>query len=478
MKKFVFVLMLSLVGAALAGEVVKIASFRTDISPELGVNICGYSPNQSAVEKHDPLYACGLAIDDGEKKALVIALDLLGLDGFVIRDLRRKFASELGIPEAYVFFSCTHNHSGPESVRRMNLPDSINAAYMTLLENRLLASVQSLKTATWHECNVFFNATTCDENYNRRFVTSDNYASFTPHRRVLGALADGPADKELGLVFFYDINRTNATPGGDCARYVIGNFAAHVLATHAPGIGGRRLTADYPGFFRDYLKRETGADAMFVQGAAGDLVPKGDELGMAAARRTGENLAMGAITAMIDAARNAKRFRQPECRLGAKIVTVPVPMRSRFKNRIQHEYDNSDVMNLEVHLLAIGDLCFVGMPGEAASEIGSEIKWHSPFRKTWVANLSTGFAGYISPANAFVQGGYEPKKQPFSSRGGLMLVNAAVDGMFTLREELFPTPAGEDPHPDNLDRPLVCIPGGVKETNFRFNEEKQGAIKR
>ena len=28
-------------------------------------------------------------------------------------------------------------------------------------------------------------------------------------------------------------------------------------------------------------------------------------------------------------------------------------------------------------------------------------------------------------------------------------------------------------YPDNLDEPLVRIPGGVKETNFRFNEEKK-----
>ena len=463
--------------AASASDVLKIARFRTDISPELGANICGYAPGQSAVTMHDPLYACGLALDDGDRKALIVSFDLLGLDGFVIRDMRAKCAAAFGTPQEFVFFACTHNHSGPESVRRLNLPDSVNAPYLEMLERRLLESVKSLERAQWHECNVMFNSVSCDENYNRRFVTSDNYASFTPHRRVLAPIADGPADKELGLLFFYDTGRRLGTPGGDCARYVVGDYAAHVLASHSPGIGGRRITADFPGFFRDYIKRETGADAMFLLGAAGDLVPKNDEMGMEAARRTGENLAMGALTAMIDACRNQKRFQIKDARLGASIRTFTAPMRSRYKGKIQHEYDG-DAMTLEVQCLAIGDCCFVGMPGEAASEIGSEIKWHSPFRKTWIVNLSTAFAGYISPANAFVQGGYEPKKQPFSCRGGLMLVNTAVDAMFDLRSQMFPQDdSAEDRYPDNLDQPLVCIPGGVKETNFRFKEEtilKQG----
>ena len=456
-------------GIACADGTVRIAHFKADISPEVGALICGYSPNQVSCEKHDPLYAVGLAMDDGKSKSLLVSLDLVGIDGFVLRDLRHACAEALGTADAQVMIACTHNHSGPESCRRLNLPDSINQPYIDGLKAKLVASAAALKEAKWTTCEVSFISANVDENYNRRFVTGDNCASFIPHRRVLIPGADGPADKELGLLLFWDVTHVESTPGGDTPAYIVGNYAAHVLSSHAPGIGGIRITADYPGFYRDYLKRETGTEAMFVQGASGDLVPKGDELGMEAARRTGVNLAMASINAIIDVCRNRKRYAVADPKLGGIIRPFKVPMRSRFRNRIQREYDGDGDVTLEVQALSIGDVAYIGMPGEAASEIGQEIKWHSPFRRTWVANLATGFVGYISPANAFVQGGYEPQKQPFAARGSFTLVSESVDALFALRARMFPEDnAGADPYPDNLNQPLVTIPAGVKQTHFKL----------
>ena len=71
---------------------------------------------------------------------------------------------------------------------------------------------------------------------------------------------------------------------------MIGNWAAHALTAHAPGLGGLRISSDFPGFYRRYIESETGAKAMFIQGAAGDLVTKDDEYGNAAAKRVGEEI--------------------------------------------------------------------------------------------------------------------------------------------------------------------------------------------
>lgn len=450
----------------------KIASFSADISPEIGANICGYAPGQKSCEKHDPLEACGLLLDDGNRTALLVSFDLLGLDGFYLRELRGKCAKILGTKEELVFFTCTHTHEGPESVRRLNLPESIDAQYIASFEERFLAAVREVATKPRMEVKTLYHSVQVDENRNRRYVTADNHGSFMPHQPTLSRICDGYADKELGLLWFKNAANVAWTPGGDGPDYVIGNYAAHALAAHSPGLGGIRISADYPGFYREYLKRETGSASMLIGGAAGNLVPRGDELGMAEAKRMGEHLAKMSIRSIIEANRGQSRFVVADPKLGGKIVKFSAPMRSKYRNKVQHEYDG-DVITLEVQMLAIGDFAFVGMPGEASTEIGSEVKWHSPFRRTWIANLSTGFAGYISPANAFVQGGYEPKKQPFSCRAGLKLVNAAVDGLFELRRELFPQDGtAEDAYPDNLDLPIVSIPGGQKETNFRLNEEK------
>jgi len=465
-----FILSLAVLPAVAEGTL-SIASFRADISPEVGANICGYEPNQASVEKHDPLYACGLLMDDGERTALMVSFDLVGLDASTIRDLRTKCARELGVDDACVLFTCTHTHTGPECVYLTYPPDAIDRDYMAFLEKTLLAAVRDVKAAPRKACKVYFNSENVDANYNRRFVTSDNHATFTPHRRSLAKICDGIADKELGNLYFYDAARTCQMAGGDGALYVIGNYAAHPLASHAPGVGGLRISADFPGFYRDYLKKETGAEAMFVQGASGDLVPKNDELGMEAARRTGVNLAMASIDAMIDACRGDDRFLLAKPRLRAAIVPFTVPMRKRFIGS-RRGLGTGDTITLELQILSIGDVAFVGVPGELTNELGLEIKWHSPYRRTWIAQLSTGTVGYISGANAFVQGGYEPKKQPFDSLGGLTIVSTAAEALAKLRRSAFPEDdTAEDTYPNNLDRPVVDIPYGSKASNFTIKEK-------
>ena len=445
---------------------VRIASFKRDITPEVGAEICGYAAGQRSVELHDPLYACGLCIDDGANKILIVALDLLGLDGFVVRDWRAKLAAELGVAESAVLLTCTHTHSGPESCRRLNLPKSVNQAYVDKLEGTLVEAVRSLASATWTECTVSANSIFPDENVNRRYESSENVVSYLTHRHEMQPLCRGTADKELGLLLFYATKR-EIHPDGPA--YVIGNYAAHPLASHAPGVGGLRLSADFPGFFRDYLSRETGTEAMFIQGAGGDLLPKEPELGMDAAARTGVNLAKAAITAMIDARRNPARFLVADPRVGSTIRTYAGTIRSEFRGKIQEEYNRSDKMTVEVQCVSIGDYAFAGMPGELTNELGLEIKWHSPFRRTWIANLSTAYCGYLSPANFLVQGGYEPRKQPFWSRGSLDFVATTVDALADLRKSVFPADGcHDDPYPDCLARPFVNVPGGVKHIKFNL----------
>ena len=99
----VLVMAASVAFAAEPGTV-KIALFKEVISPEVGAKICGYDADQVSVTKHDDLYAIGLSVENGPDKLLIIALDLLGLDGETVRDLRAmssKFSCAARIPECF-----------------------------------------------------------------------------------------------------------------------------------------------------------------------------------------------------------------------------------------------------------------------------------------------------------------------------------------------------------------------------------------
>jgi hypothetical protein len=327
-------------------------------------------------------------------------------------------------------------------------PDHLNTEFLKMVEDAIMEEVKKL--SNFRECSVYFYSSKCDENRNRRYTTACNNATFTPHRREVAQIATEYADKELGELCFID-SETHLP------IYVIGNYAAHPLAGHAPGFGGKKISADYPGAFREYVTAETGAECMFISGAAGDLVPKEDELGGGAARQMGINLAKAAIGGLIDGPRNPGRFGMPEAKVGSLSKIVKTRFRKHKFCTLPQFYDDKPELDMEIQMVSIGDVCFVGVPGELCCELGQEIKWHSPFRKAFIAYNSTGYLDYIGHANMLVSGGYEGNCQLFTARCGLLLLTGAADAMFELRDELYPPEEGEI-YPDCVSNALVNIP--------------------
>ena len=360
----------------------KIAKWEQIISPEVGTTIGGYGPHDETSRKTDDLVVSMLALDDGEHKALILGYDLIGMDEELIDRLRSEAARTLGTSEDFVILSCTHTHEGPNTRTLANC-DVFNTAYVEQLVRWTVEGVEKLR-GNFVEVDVCFYSMKVDANVNRRFVGRDNRAKFFPHHRDMEPLAGEFCDQELGLLLFYD--KANRQP-----VEVLVNYAAHPLATHAPGLGSHSISADYPGYLRKFVKYETGADCIFLSGAAGDMFPKESELGQAAARRMAEQLGSGVMLALCDAIRQPARFKleNPEIRA----------LRTRFevKRRMDNPrkfgglppyYRGKDVFSLPLQFLSIGDVALVGVPGELVAELGQEIKWHSPFRKTSNENSS------------------------------------------------------------------------------------------
>ena len=66
-----------------------------------------------------------------------------------------------------------------------------------------------------------------------------------------------------------------------------------------------------------------------------------------------------------------------------------------------------------------------------------------------------------------------PQSQKYASRDTLNLVMCARDGLFALRESLFPEDSSEeDSYPDNLALPLVNLPGGIKASKWQRTIKK------
>jgi len=427
----------------------KIAWFKENISPEVGTLLAGYGTTDRAVMKLDDLYAAGLCVEEGKNRVLIVSFDLLGLDGSFIQENRKKLAGILGIPEAAVLFSCTHTHCGPHTRSLAGRPEMLNREYLDKLSATLCRAVGEL--GDFREVLPMFYSCFCDENRNRRYTSGDNRTVYTPFRREVVPANHAFADKELGEVLFMD-------PKTMYPVYVIANYAAHPLAGHTPGLGSQRISADYPGALREYVRENLGAECMFVSGAAGDLVPREDEQGTDAFRSLGVRLGKELISGAVEVSRNGNRYALPDAGVAARIDRFSMPLRLKYRNvpeNLPEEYLKKDSTELEIQSIAIGDVAFVGVPGELCCELGQEIKWHSPFRRTFIAYNSTAYFSYFCPANFLVSGGYEAMHQRMTARAGLQLVNTAVDSLFQLRESM--EPSREEPYPDHNKDVMVNI---------------------
>lgn len=403
----------------------KIATIEAKITPPVGTLLAGYGSKDVSESIHDDLKVNGLCFDDGEKKALLLSFDLIGLEMSVVSELRRRCAELIGGTEADVMLTCTHTHEGPHT--RETGANALDEIACRILVTNTLAAVEAAVQGNFTEVTASFYSEQVDVNTNRRYCGPENVCRFLPHHRSLEPLADGTTDRELGILLF---NRA----GTSRPFAVIGNYAAHPLVAHAPGAGGLAISADYPGRYRELVEESTGAFPVFTTGAAGDQFPIASELGFSALDLMAGPLARATVHGMIDASRNPAKFRMDDPKIHTSIRRFEAALRADKpdEKRIPKLRGLKNT-ELEVQLLAVGDVCFVGVPGELEAGPGLEIKWHSPYRRTWVLYNSTGYYGYFSPANDFVSGGYESARgQNFEVLTVLDMVNTAVRGMFEL----------------------------------------------
>ena len=80
-----------------AANKVRAAWFEQVISNPIGSGIAGYGGGDVAKAKLDDLLLCGLCVDDGRRKALLLSFDLVCLDIDTIVRYRRHAAKALGI---------------------------------------------------------------------------------------------------------------------------------------------------------------------------------------------------------------------------------------------------------------------------------------------------------------------------------------------------------------------------------------------
>jgi hypothetical protein len=397
----------------------RIKKIRKRITPEVGTLLAGYAADVVSDEIHDDLLISGLAFDDGTSRPVLLSYDLLGLDEDVVREIREKCAAKTGIDENSVILTCTHTHSGPHT--RRNDKAELNEEYVKQLVAWSVDAVEN-SFADMTPVSLYHYSARCDESVNRRLILPDNSCFTVTDDKSMLPLADGITDPELGVLYF--LNETDQTP---IATFV--NYTAHPLTCQTGGASSHKITSDYPASLREYVEKELGGHCVFTNGACGDLHPKGFETGFARTREMGEKIGRQVAEHFFDATRNAEKHLVNDAKIAVRSEFVEVDLREENDKNHSSLYAGKKKVELEIQLLTIGDICFVGVPGEILVEPGLEIKWHSPFKKTFILYNATAYISYIPHANAYLAGGYESETALLAPTASFKIVSTAINAM-------------------------------------------------
>jgi hypothetical protein len=450
---------------------------RADITPPVGIAHVnwGARTHDRAEGVDMPFWATVLLLDDGESKAAIVDLDFLLIPTVDCRALRARVAEAAGVAPEHVRISCTHTHSGaPWSADRMGgqkeLPGmDLVPAFRARLDAAIVEAARVARAAQ-RPARVAAGYGSSDVSVNRRLRLPEG-------RTVVAQNWDGETDPTLTVLRIDDLEERPIA----C---VVGYGTHPIVLAHQ----NRQLSPDYPGTLKRRVEALVGGHCLFLQGCAGDQIPREALTGdLGAARRMGELIAIDAarVALRLRTARVARRFdhvvesgaplgiwaedreagEAPTIAVASRTVELPVrdygpadalAAEAEKRHAIVRDLDKSTAtaeaiaaanyqskraaMNahwaricaerrsfaVEMQAIRIGDAALIGVPLEPFCRIGIKVREGSPFKVTQFAGYTNGWDGYVPTEDAYAFGGYETEwATPYAPQAAEFLIGEA-----------------------------------------------------
>jgi hypothetical protein len=384
------------------------AAVKVDITPKTPEWLMGYGARQST-GAHDPIFHRIAVLDDGSTQAILVASDLCLFSPSVYDDFAAELKKETGVDPVQVWWTVTHTHSAPE-VGPPGMYDVLlkgrsehawNRDYLRFVKSALLSGIKQARSQ-FAPARIAIGTGMARANINRRARDVDGRIS-------LGLNPDGPVDRQIGII---RLERPDGSPIGLIANY----------AMHGTVLGGRsmEISGDGPGVVAAYVEEKLGAPALYINGAAGNLAP------IYTVQPDIKSAHLGEFRVLLgDKILDANRDLGPggsdvKLWLGEKWIETPrkagMGWPVDLPSYASKSSGGADLVRVPVRFLRINDSVMWSSPTELFCEIAIRVRNDSPFRHTFYFGYANGWLGYLPTAEAFRQGGYEPRTSPFSEQ--------------------------------------------------------------
>lgn len=377
----------------------------------------------------EPLFATAIAWQDGDLTVLQFSLDLRNIYDRFYNQLHAAVAEATGLDKDRILISVTHDHSAPDIalygreenadwMERIGIPAVCRAGKEALADLVAVTGAVAGKAETYKVAFV------------RRYFRANGalYGIATPKSDSPLERHESEADPELRVVRFTREGKKDV---------IMVNFqthAAHELSTHRDRIG-----ADFVGFMREVIEKETGALSVYCQGACGNVntftrLEQEKEGWPAHYWAIGESIGRSALEALAAAkpitlgalkldvgeleckVNHAKTHLADKAKEIAKIADPEEKAAAMAEAGISSRYELSAIINratfgpsrrMPLAALVCGDFAQGFAPVELFDTCGKQFRDASPYKITFFNGYSLGSHNYMPSAIAFPNGGYE-----------------------------------------------------------------------
>lgn len=412
---------------------------RQDVSPY------GYSVRMNstytAETVKDPIFATCIAVSDGKEIALFFSLDIRNTTKGA--QMQSFVSKATGIPEENMFFTATHNHSGPDPTASTS---DVVRWYTDFYKALAKAAKDAIADLAPSQIFVGKALSPAGTNFVRRYVRADGSWDGIHNANTSSAPVvayESEADKELRTVRF---------DRGDKKDIVMVNWQAH--AAHALDANKTAITADFITNLRKGVEKDMDVHFAYFQGACGDVnfssrmndkkYDGWEEIGKVlvdtvkeavGAEEEAESGKLQITKSVLDGvvrketAERVKQAKEVNNTAGeakdALLATYGFASRYAVSAVIKRA-GMGETSPLPLYCISFGDVAFASAPFEMFNTNGIQLRAASPFQMTFNCSYTNGACGYMPSSEGFDHGGYEYDTCYFEKGTGERVVNESV----------------------------------------------------
>ena len=419
---------------------------RAVITPKVGCNLYGYSPDVISTSVNDDLTSTAFYFDDGEKAAMMISVTVCNVENGISLNIRKQISDELSVPLGNIILAAIHTHSGPNTAGSVGWGD-IDTDYLeNIFVPGILKSARDAKAAA-EPVSVGVAQGMSHVGINRRQILITNRVYF-------GQNPWGCFNPNMTVISFKN----------DEGK-VIGNMIHYGCHCTASG-RNTEISRDWAGPMIDKLEEISGGITAFFNGPEGDVGPRMPDINRTEGRQTvADAIQIGGIAASdaVRIYRDIKVWR--DVSLDAAEGELKLPLKSRlsredakklyesipetainvsgqkraFAKSVMDSWDNGyeeqKTRDFSQSIIRIGDAAFTSYCFELFSEIGMRVDQASEIPYVLGLSNANGANGYFPTEDQICRGGYEIEMwlykdiQPYCDDADFAIVTQTLENL-------------------------------------------------